>query len=176
MKGQILSKLSNWGHFFRIEFDITVHALPSGEWSNVLHFTQSENGAEYGDRIPAIFVYNQGFFHICSAVSGDKNHCINFNFTLNVKYHLVIRQFENHDQKVIYEIEVNNEVVHSIPNEQSRDFPLVMIYASDPWYGSFISDYGVVEKLRTSSSGVYICIFLTHQKFKHVVLHQNNIC
>ena len=155
VKGQILTNYSEWGHFYRVEFDITVNVIPEN-WLNVFHFTKSNNNIkDYGDRAPAFWIRKDGYFYVASAVSGDKNHWFDFQFELGKKYHVLIRQFEDHDEKVIYEIEIDNEVKHSVPNNQALDFTNVILYVSDPWHDPFSSDYGILENLNLWQSGVY---------------------
>ena len=155
VKGQIFATYPEWGHFYRVEFDITVNVIPEN-WLNVFHFTKSNNNIKhYGDRAPAFWIRKDGYFYVASAVSGDKNHWFDFQFELGKKYHVLIRQFEDHDEKVIYEIEIDYEVKHSVPNDQAWDFRDVKLYVSDPWHQAFSSEYGILENLRISQSGVY---------------------
>ena len=157
VKGQILATYPEWGHFYRVEFDITVNAFPT-KWFNVFHFTIKKNIGNYGDRAPAFWISkdeNGGHFNVVSAVSGDNGHAFDFQIELEKKYHFVIRQFEDHDGKVTYEIEIDNEVKHSVPNDQAWDFTNVKLYVSDPWHQAFSSEHGILENLRISQSGVY---------------------
>ena len=157
VKGQLLATYPEWGHFYRVEFDITVNAFPN-KWFNVFHFTIQKNIGNYGDRAPAFWISkddNGGHFNVVSAVSGDNGHAFNYQIELEKKYHFVIRQFEDHNEKVTYEIEIDNEVKHSVPNDQAWDFTNVILYVSDPWHDPFSSDYGILENLNLWQSGVY---------------------
>ena len=76
-----------------MEAVITVKKYPVNEYANVFHFTQYGNKQSYGDRIPAVWINNKGYFHICSAVNKEPNHCYDIPFDLGKTYHLKIHQF-----------------------------------------------------------------------------------
>ena len=171
VKGQLLATYAKWGHFYRLEFDITVNALPNSSITrlNVFHFTMKDNDENYGDRVPAFWINYGGYFDIRSAVSGDKDHTFNVMFEIGKKYNIVIRQFEDHDEKAKYEIEIDKEVKHSVPNEQAWDFSNVNFYVSDPWHEAFSSKYGVLENFVFIQNGVY----WNYQSFLESLISRN---
>ena len=136
-----------WGYLFRVEADITVNGKPTEEWTSVFHLTIDGDNSNYGDRIPAVFINKDGYFHITSAVNGNRNHHKDFYFDYGRKYHLVIQQVEE-DDKILYKIEVNGELIESIENKNAQTFRDVKIYFSDPWFNIFTSDIGLLENIK----------------------------
>ena len=136
-----------WGYLFRVEADITVNGKPTEEWTSVFHLTIDGDNSNYGDRIPAVFINKDGYFHITSAVNGNRNHHKDFYFDYGRKCHLVIQQVVE-DDKILYKIEVNGELIESIENENAQTFRDVKIYFSDPWFNIFTSDIGLLENIK----------------------------
>ena len=155
VKGQIMANYPKWGHLYKIEFDITVRANLPAKWHNVFHFTANYNNENYGDRVPAFLLNREKLFYIASSVNGLTNHYFTSAFELGTKYHIAIHQFEDHDEKVIFRIEIDNQIIHEDENKQAWDFTNVKLYVSDPWHEPFDSSYGTLENLRISQSGVY---------------------
>ena len=95
-----IQEFQNWGRFFTIDFDIMVTntTYGSGGYSNVFHFTATDNNDNhhdrvYGDRIPSLYIHHTQLFHICSAINGNPNYHQNFDFELEKQYHISIKQF-----------------------------------------------------------------------------------
>ena len=150
-QGQLYKTFLKWGHIFQVEFEITVHALPTdNNLANVFHFTQNSDNSAYGDRIPALWIYKSGYFKICSAVNGKRNYCIWSKFDLDEKYHFLIQQYVMNG-KIMYKIEKNGQSIASFENKMAQDFNNVKVYISDPWYKPFTSDYGLLENFKISN-------------------------
>ena len=150
-KRNVVEVFRNWGDFFKIEFGIKVTKKTS-TCTNVFHFTAGDrNHGKYGDRIPAFWVC-RGFFHICSAISGNVNYCKNFNFVLGKHYQVTIKQ-----QILIgnywYEIVINGVSILKIENKQAKRFSSVKLYASDPWHRPFSSDLGKISHIQIHQRG-----------------------
>ena len=141
-KGKKFKEFQNWGLLYTVEFEITVTNAGSG-WTNVFHFTANDNNYAYGDRIPALFINSDGYFHICSAVNGNKNFCQNFDFEIGKQYQIIIKQ-SIVGGKYWYEILIDGESKFQIENTQPQSFSSVKLYTSDPWYNSFTSDFGSI--------------------------------
>ena len=145
-----IQAFQNWGKFFTIDFDIMVTntTYGSGGWTNVFRFTANDNNDHdthyvYGDRIPALFINSNGYFHICSAVNGNPDYYQDFVFELGKQYQITIKQFM--DSGITwYEIIIDGELWFQIENRLPKSFPNVKLYASAPWYNSFTSDLGSI--------------------------------
>ena len=132
---------------YKVEFEITVTNAGSG-YANVFHFTAHNNdntngNSNYGSRIPAFFIHGNGFFHICSAINGDKNYCQNFDFELGKQYQIKIRQFIT-SGTYWYQIMIDDELEFQIANTQPQSFSNVMLYTSNPWNPSFWPSLGSI--------------------------------
>ena len=115
-------------------------------YHNVFHMTIGGNNAQYGDRIPAVFVDKAQYFHITSAVSGNLNYYQNYKYTLKQWYHFEIIQEENCKGEVIYSILMDGFTVHQVVNTLPQRFEKVILYTSDPFYPSFAS-FGELKNL-----------------------------
>ena len=138
----------NWGNLFKVEFDIKITKWPSSVWTNVFHFTAKSNCRYYGDRIPALWINRRGYFHVCSAVNGNKNYCKNFNFLLGKQYQVTIQQLKE-SGNYYYEIIIDGVSILKILNKQAKRFSNVKLYGSDPWYNPFTSDLGSISHIKT---------------------------
>ena len=135
--GKKFKEFQNWGLLYTVEFEITVTNAGSG-WTNVFHFTANDNYGDYGDRIPALFINSDGYFHICSAVNGNHDFCQNYDFEIGKMYHIIIQQYKGYDGlSYWFEIIVDGELKFQIENTQPKSFSSVTLYTSDPWYTSF---------------------------------------
>ena len=149
-RDMMVKEYQNWGEVFKIEFDIKVTKLPTTEQPiNVFHITANGNYHQHGDRIPAIWIYRNGDFHISSSINGDLDHWNRFAFDLEKMYQIIIQQFKESD-KYWYEIIIDSESKYKTENTQLRSFPNVKFYASDPWYEPFSSDFGCVGNITIS--------------------------
>ena len=89
----------NWGASYSIEFDIVVNKLPSSQWTNVFRFTATNgNFGSHGDRIPALFVNNNGFFSFRTSLSNQGDFESNINFVIGEPYHVIIQHFNDSGQ------------------------------------------------------------------------------
>ena len=152
-KGQILETITKWGSTFNVEADITVIKQPN-QPKNIFHFTQNLDNTKYGDRIPTVLLLKDGNIRICSAINGDKNFCKGFKYELDTKYHLKIQQFRQ-NEKTIYNIIMNDNIIYSGENKQPKDFDNVKVYVSDKWYDPFTSEFGLLENLQYDKIRTY---------------------
>ena len=107
---------------------------------------------QYGDRIPAVWVNEENFFQIASAVSGDPNNHQNLDFNLNQWYHFEIIQEENSKGEVIYSILMDGFTVYQVVNTLPQRFEKVILYTSDPFYPSF-APFGELRNLNIVNLG-----------------------
>ena len=133
----------NWGKLYSVEFEITV-INPGSGWTNVFHFAPvNKLGDRIPGRIPAFFINSDGYFHICSAVSGNGNYCYNFFFELGKQYQITIKQF-NTSGKYWYEIIIDGESKIKKENTQPKSFASVNFYASNGVENTFSTDLGSI--------------------------------
>lgn len=120
-------------------WELSAEILPTGTtsgWSNLLHATIGGNVDRVGDRVPGIwFNSDTTKLHICSAVSGNRNYCINSEpLPMNEWSALKVSQTMQSDGTFQYKIEINQDEIHSGINTWPQVFQDVKLYMSDPWY------------------------------------------
>ena len=134
-KSRKITTLLRFGKEYSISFEVKPTKFTS-KWASVIHFTRGGNAANYGDRSPAVW-FRPGVngFHICSAVNGKKNYCRNPSqrFRTGVWISVTITQFKS-GSVYLYQIFINNFMVHSTTNKKPQDFKNVKVYVGDPWY------------------------------------------
>ena len=145
MKGFVKKSYYTWNKIYRVSFSIIVKKLPNHPWANVIHFTTGSNDAVYGSRVPAVWIPNKRrSFYICSAVSGNKDYCKYFNFSLGKQYDITIQQSKQNG-KYWYEIRINNHLKLKVQNTRPMIFSNVKEYISNPWFLPFNSDLGTIS-------------------------------
>ena len=117
--------------------------MPLDTWTNIFHFTADGDDGKFGDRVPALFIDNDGYFHVCSAVNNTKSYCKDINFILETQYQMAIIQYKQ-QRKFWFEVIVNDERQLLTENTHPRSYSSVKLYASDPWLASFSSDLGSI--------------------------------
>ena len=142
----------NWGDLFKINFGIKITKMPTSVWTNVFHFTAHSDNNKYGDRIPAMWINSHGYFHVCSAVNGNKNYYKNFNFVLGKQYQVTIQQLKK-SGKFWYEIIIDGISILKLENKQAKRFSNVKLYTSDPWYYPFTSNLGTISHIQIQQGG-----------------------
>ena len=134
-KNRKITTLQKFGKEYSISFEVKATKFIR-TWASVIHFTKGGNIANYGDRAPAVWFRPGGSrFHICSAVNGQSNYCRNPTkpFKTGVWISVTITQFKS-GSVYLYQIFINNEMIHSTTNRQPQDFKNVMVYVGEPWY------------------------------------------
>ena len=141
--------LQNWGDEFKMEFSIKVTKTPPAGWTNVFHFSGTDKDCcNFGDRIPAMWINRDGYFHIASSVNGNGNYYKNFDFELNNVYQITIQQLKDSSGLYWYEIIIDGVSKEKTENKQVTTYPSVKVYASNPWIDSFTSDLGIISNFK----------------------------
>ena len=141
-KSLLIEDIQNWDETYSVKFEILVKKLPTSEWMNVFHFTATnDNCCRTGDRIPAVWIHKDGYFHICTSLNGNANACKNIGFELEKTYQVTIKQVKD-GRQYFYEIIVDGISKFKEENKKPLKFPTVSLYGSDPWYDSFTSEFG----------------------------------
>ena len=95
LKNKEIGTIDIWGPFFRVSFDLIIHSLNRGVvFSSLLAFRGNGatcNKCELGDRIPALWLKNNGFMQISNNVN-DLHEGILFKIKLNHWYKFIIEQ------------------------------------------------------------------------------------
>ena len=112
--------------------------------------TIGSNHGVYGERIPALWG-NGGsspHFHVTSAINGNHNYHKDFNIPTNligtwIKLRMSQRKLTN--GSYVFEYFMNNNMVHSVINNQPAVFKNVTVFASDPWYPPFSGSLRNIE-------------------------------
>ena len=141
-KGLLIEDIQNWDETYSVKFEILVKKLPTSEWMNVFHFTATnDNCCRTGDRIPAVWIHKDGYFHICTSLNGDHNKCESVGFELEKTYQVIIKQVRV-GTKYWYEIIVDGVSNFKAENKNPLKFSTVSLYGSDSWYDSFTTEFG----------------------------------
>ena len=145
-KKQVVKVLKNWGDVFKVEFAIKLTKWPTHGWTNVFHFTPNGNH----HRIPALWIVNDGYFYIYSAIDGKhySHSYTRFKYVIGKQYQVTIQQLK-HFGKYWYEIIIDDVTILKIENRNPKKYPKVKLYASDPWYNPFTSDLGSISQIKT---------------------------
>ena len=134
--------MKNWGQTYSVNFEILVKKLPPSLWLNVFHFTATnDNCCGTGDRIPAVWIHKDGYFHICTSLNGNANACKYIGFELEKTYQVTIRQVKD-GRQYFYEIIVDGISRFKEENKKPLKFSTVSLYGSDSWYDSFTTEFG----------------------------------
>ena len=123
--------------------------MPRVTWINVFHFSTYPASVHNGDRIPALFIKNDGHFQICTAINLDYNQCKAFPFDLGKWYRMFIKQYKSCG-KYWYEIIIDNRVEIRIENSFPTSYLNVNLYGSDPWTDAMTSDIGNICNVKIS--------------------------
>jgi len=129
--------LKNFGMTFVVSFKLFLNKLPTHiKWTNILHFSTGNDGSNYGDRIPGIWLDSGSRFYVASALNGNKdyNKHMNLDVAENKWYNFEISQLPNDDGKYVFECKIDDAVYWKIQNEKPRNFKDVIMYIGDPWY------------------------------------------
>merc|ERR1711892_697874 len=153
-KGDVVCSFNFWARQYKVEFDIKVTKELPGKstYYNVFHMTIGGDQKQYGDRIPAVWVNSDKYFHIASAVSGNPNLTKNIKYALNQWYHFEIIQEENSKGEVIYSIVMDGLTVYQVFNTLPQRFEKVILYTSDPFFQSF-APFGELANLNIVNLG-----------------------
>ena len=74
---------------------LKVNKLPGTPWVNVFQFSTFPSSSNNGDRIPAMFIKNDGHFQVCFMLNGEHNQCSLFPFDLETWYKIGIKQYKS---------------------------------------------------------------------------------
>ena len=121
--------------------------MPDG-YLNVFRLTGTDdNCCDHGDRIPLVSILNTGYFEVSSTVNGNGNYYNHFLFELGKQYQMSIQQWKQNGTHW-YEITIDGISKFKIENNQPKQFSNVELYASDPWYNPFTSDFGSICNIK----------------------------
>ena len=149
---QLVQTFQEWGPEFHVEFDIVVYKLPTDvNWLNVIRIGNGGNNEKYGDRIATFFLGREnGKFWVSNVLNGQGDHFDNVVSTLNKKSHVVIKQYQKGPagaQNIWTYTKIDDKVLRDQKNDQPGTFQNVMVFAGDPWYPAFTSEFGKVENM-----------------------------
>ena len=100
--------------------------------------TQGGKNDNHGDRTPLIYAYATPRFHIASSVGSDISHHYDhhFEFHINQTYSFVVQQRYVSAGNYRYTILIDGEEIHSVLNDQPRQFYDVKVYLGGPFYNA----------------------------------------
>ena len=163
-KGLLAQRFQNWGDVYFIEFDILVKKLPSSNWQNVFYFTGTNlKYGEHGERIPALWIYKTGHFHIATSLNGDYNYYTKIEFELGKYYHVIIQQLKINGE-YWYEIIVDGYSKFKMKNNNPFSLSTVDLYTSSQSADPFTSDFGTICNVKIGYGGknyrLQICMMI----------------
>ena len=84
---QKIGNLTSIGKQFIITFQLLLTNVNTDGWTSVIHFTTGGDGGAYGERAPALYIYNGEELHVVSAISGNSNYHTSIDsLTLRTKH------------------------------------------------------------------------------------------
>jgi len=128
----LIQVLPHLGSEYRITFDLLITRVLSNYWLSVLMFTADKGRPgriKHGDRIPAVFVYNDRLY-IATSIYGNTNHHVNVNATVGKWMKIEIGQTLR--DKLTYYIMINGKVVHTTEQNKPCLFRGVKVFATQP--------------------------------------------
>ena len=147
-ENNLVTTLKEYRKEFIISLDLKLTSIVN-DWTSVIHFTIGENIGRYGDRIPAILIW-QGNLHIRTAANGNNDYTyIGGMLTIGKWISIKVQQIKESDASYNYSIIINGKLVHSVTNTIPEDFNNVKLYAADPWHipqPGFIKNFIVYRK------------------------------
>ena len=150
-RGNHVLSIPEWSQEFRIEFDILVEKELNVNEVNLFRITNTDNNySGLGDRIPALFVFQNKQFGFRFRVNGNNHYKTQYDYELNKQYQIEICQKKNSDGEAVYQIIINGETFHGIINTTPKNFDNAMLYLSDVHYDTF-APYGSLANLTISS-------------------------
>ena len=95
----LVATLPKWGEYFAIFFELWIDSFSGSEFFEIVRFTSTENNVgSPGDRIPAIFVNNQGYITVASQVGINASFAKNININVKAWIKLEIKQYKENGE------------------------------------------------------------------------------
>ncbi|XP_066927260.1 uncharacterized protein [Clytia hemisphaerica] len=145
VKSNVIQKVPLLPSTWRITFQLRPYAAVSGD-SSILHASIGGDAKNYGDRNPAVFfISGTTRLRICSAISGNPNHCWDSPTPIplarysTILIQQVLRRTHGY-YKTFFEIFINGRLVRRVINTQPRAFKNVSYFASNPFIQAAIGD------------------------------------
>jgi len=140
--GNLIKDLPGIGSEYKIIFDLLITKVMPNRWSSVISFTADtghySGQLKYGDRVPALFVYNEKLY-IASSVSGNPNLHTNILTTVGKWMKIEICQHKINN-KLTFEVKINRKSVYKTEQKKPCLFKGVKVFAGQPW-----SAYPVID-------------------------------
>ena len=141
-KNNLLQVIPKMTPSYSVKFDFNPSRFQGG-WTNILHLTTGANCCGYGDRIPAVWFHGshtsatKNRLHICSAVNGKGNYCVDSGATVARGCWTTI-EITQLPEGVYYRytVKVAGTVLRSVINKQPREFVNVRVMSADAWHNA----------------------------------------
>merc|ERR1711874_799210 len=138
-KGKLIGHIPSWGPYFKISFDLRVFGRRKG-WTNVLSFKGNggnSNCCNKGDRVPAVFLNEDGRLYIVNSVGGNGNHGFESSNQERIRpgkwYKVTIEQVSQAG-KTFFNVYMDGTRIHSVPNSDPGTFTNVKVFACDKFH------------------------------------------
>ncbi|XP_065681907.1 uncharacterized protein LOC100201506 isoform X2 [Hydra vulgaris] len=134
---------------FSVSFKLKPRSYPSS-YGSVIHLTTGDNGGQYGNRCPSIWVRNDGILIVSFAISGNVDFWIPQTqlIPLNVWSSIRVSQTQTQNGVYTFFVFVNGTIIYSIVNTFPQSFSNVQVYTGDPWHSvqdGFIKEFAIIN-------------------------------
>ena len=141
-KGNLLGTIPKLSPSYSVTFEFKpTHPQLQTSYTNIIHLTIGGDFAQYGDRIPGVWVENTSSdaakidLIIASAVNGDENYFLRSRNMVTIEEWSTFEITQlREDDLHRYTVKVNGVVLKSMINTQTKEFMNVKVYGADPWY------------------------------------------
>jgi len=130
-----LGELSVLHRQFIIRFQLFITAPSTANALNIIQFTIGGKYGKYGDRVPAILVWQGSELAVRSAISGNHDYYApdtTPDIALNTWHDIEVAQlaFEN---EVYFSFKIDGATYANVKNTDAREFKNVKMYAGNPF-------------------------------------------
>ncbi|XP_065684315.1 uncharacterized protein LOC105844212 isoform X1 [Hydra vulgaris] len=133
-RGLVLGTMTTLKKEYIVSFNLKPISYSKG-LRNVLHLTLGNNCKVYGDRNPGIWFHEDGSgkLVICSAISNNRNYCIETDPLILGQWHSIRIYQSLLDSKYFFAVDLNSVNVYKVENSVAKDFENVEVYGSNNW-------------------------------------------
>ena len=139
---------------YSVSFELKPIAFyPTSVSTSVIHFTIGGNNANYGDRNPGVWVYENTLRFFSSIGGYSLSYAIKPNFNLTLNEWTVIKISQTFLTQATYQFDViiNGIIFYTVTNKDARDFSNILVYAGDPWHSVHS---GIIRNLNVIGSDI----------------------
>ena len=145
-KGQMVKTFTNYGLEYEVIASFKLKPIISLlGWLNMIHVSKGGNSAEIGDRLPCIFLDDEGWW-FGTGINNDPNH--NFRVLHEMTDYFINISQRKIDNDYVYKIVINGETKFELVNSNPQSIDKIYVYLSDEWYNTFTSDDVILHYIK----------------------------